>query len=73
LAANSLRNPPQSPVSVERDQKSSEYGFFADESCAPTCAPRNIPNQNMIGEAILDVFIKLTASLMIIKFFRRLV
>src|SRR6476659_10470842 len=73
LAANSLRNPPQSPVSVERDQKSSEYGFFADESCAPTCAPRNIPNQNMIGETILDVFIKLTASLMIIKFFRRLV
>src|SRR6185503_15749020 len=60
LAANSLRNPPQSPVSVERDQKSPEYGSFAEESCGPTCAPSNIPNQNMIGPTILDVFIKLT-------------
>src|SRR5580765_397897 len=60
LAANSLRKPFQSPVSVERDQKSPEYGSFAEESCAPACAPSNIPNQNMIGPTILDVFIKLT-------------
>src|SRR5215510_3457314 len=40
FSAHSLRRPPQSPVKVERDQRSPEYGSFGVVSCARTVAPR---------------------------------
>src|SRR6266850_3006564 len=54
FAAHSLRKPPQSPVRVERVQRSPEYGSLGEVSCAPTSMPSEIPSRNMAVTIIVD-------------------
>src|SRR5262249_48805105 len=59
FSAHSLRRPPQSPVKVERDQRSPEYGSFGVVSCARTGAPREIAIRNITATMIVDLFMLL--------------
>src|SRR5262249_15585504 len=57
FSAHSLRSPPQSPVRVERDQKSPAYGSLGVVSCAPTCMLREIPSTARTVIVIVNFFI----------------
>ncbi len=60
FCAHSLRRPPQSPVRVERDKRSPEYGSLGEVSCAPTRALREIPSRNMAVTIVVNFFIVVT-------------
>src|SRR5215813_15089833 len=57
LSASWWRTPHQSPVRVERDQMSPEYGSLGAASCAATRALRDNPSSNITVVIIVDLFI----------------
>jgi hypothetical protein len=54
-----LRVPHQSPVKVERDKISPEYGSLGEVSCATTHVLREIPSRNMTVTIVVDLFMVL--------------